>query len=230
MGLGQVRVRYTPVSLEVATLIWRTWIIMMTWIQTWIFWISNSACQCDNSGSLALAAGLNLSSSTDHRHGYYHWVMVLATLSIARHGNLNLKSHCGGGPARGLVSDPMPAQSRQVRVTGQGLTAEWLTSLTLTRYSSRPRAGRSTDIPRQVRIECSAVYTLRCLYMARITSRENNKRFVSHGFCHRARPSLRFSGTRRFVVCFGSERWLPAQWVPPRAPGRPGPISAGKFW
>ena len=68
------------------------------------------------------------------------------------------------------------------------------------RHSFRPRAGRSTDI----RIECSAVYTLRCLYMARITSRDN-KRFVLHGFFHCARPSLRFSGTRRFVVCFGSE-------------------------
>ena len=68
-------------------------------------------------------------------------------------------------------------------------------------HSSRPLAGpgRSTDI----RI-CSAVYTLRCLYMARITSRDN-KRFVSHGFCHCARPSLRFSRKRRFVICFGSE-------------------------
>ena len=62
-------------------------------------------------------------------------------------------------------------------------------------------AGRSTDI----RIECSAVYTLRCLYMAQITSRDS-KRFVSHGFCHCARPSLRFSGTRRFVMCFGKRR------------------------
>ena len=40
--------------------------------------------------------------------------------------------------------------------------------------------------------------------MARITSRDN-KHFVSHGFCHRARPSLRFRGTRRFVICFGRE-------------------------
>ena len=38
-----------------------------------------------------------------------------------------------------------------------------------------------------IRIECSAVYTLRCLFMARITNREN-KRFVSHGFCRCARP------------------------------------------
>ena len=74
---------------------------------------------------------------------------------------------------------------------------------TADRHSSLPRAGRSTDI----RIECSAVYTLRCLYMARITSRDN-KRFVSHGFCHCARPSLRFSGTRRFVICFGKRRSL----------------------
>ena len=48
------------------------------------------------------------------------------------------------------------------------------------RHSSRPCAGRSTDI----RIEChrdgSAVYTSQCLYdMARITSRDN-KRFKSH--------------------------------------------------
>ena len=50
------------------------------------------------------------------------------------------------------------------------------------RHSSRSWAGRSTDI----RIECSVVYTLRCLYMARITSRDY-KRFVSHGFCHCAR-------------------------------------------
>ena len=42
------------------------------------------------------------------------------------------------------------------------------------RHSSRPRAGRSTDI----RIECSAVYTLRCLYMARITSREETFRIA----------------------------------------------------
>ena len=39
----------------------------------------------------------------------------------------------------------------------------------------RPWAGRPTDI----RIECSAVYTLRCLFIARITSRDN-KRFASH--------------------------------------------------
>ena len=38
--------------------------------------------------------------------------------------------------------------------------------------------------------------------MARITSRDD-KRFVSHGFCHRAaRPSLRFSGTRTYISCF----------------------------
>ena len=54
-------------------------------------------------------------------------------------------------------------------------------------------------------IECSAVYTLLCLFMARITSRDN-KRFVSHGFCHCARPSFRFSGTRRFVICFVGSR------------------------
>ena len=36
------------------------------------------------------------------------------------------------------------------------------------RHSSRPWAGRSADI----RTECSAVYTLRCLYMARIMSRD----------------------------------------------------------
>ena len=45
--------------------------------------------------------------------------------------------------------------------------------------SSRPRAGRSTDI----RIECSAVNTFQCIFMARITGRDN-KRFVSYGFCH----------------------------------------------
>ena len=64
-------------------------------------------------------------------------------------------------------------------------------------HSFRPWAGGSTDIL----IECSAIYTLRCPFMARITSREK-KRFVSQGFCHCARPSLRFSGTRRFVICF----------------------------
>ena len=55
-------------------------------------------------------------------------------------------------------------------------------------------------------IECSAVYTLRCIFMDRTTSRDN-KRFVSHGFCHCARPSLLCSGTRRFVfvICFGNE-------------------------
>ena len=52
-------------------------------------------------------------------------------------------------------------------------------------YQSR-WAGMSTDI----RIECSAVYTLRSLFMAR--SRDN-KRFVSYGLCHCARPSLHFS-------------------------------------
>ena len=65
------------------------------------------------------------------------------------------------------------------------------------RHRFRPRGGRSTNI----RIECSSVYTLRCIFMARITSRDN-KRFVSHGFCHCARPSLCCSGTRRFVICF----------------------------
>ena len=41
--------------------------------------------------------------------------------------------------------------------------------------------------------------------MARITSRDN-KRFVSHRFCHCARPSLRCSGTRRFKF-FGDLFW-----------------------
>ena len=65
-----------------------------------------------------------------------------------------------------------------------------------------PGPERSTDI----RIECSAAsaYTLRCIFMARITSRDY-KRFVSHGFSHCARPSLCCRGTRRFVICFGSE-------------------------
>ena len=40
-----------------------------------------------------------------------------------------------------------------------------MVTVTRARHSSRPRAGRSTDI----RIECFAVYTLRCLYNARIT-------------------------------------------------------------
>ena len=47
-------------------------------------------------------------------------------------------------------------------------------------------AGGSTDI----RVECSAVYNLRCIFMARITRRDN-KFFVSHGLCHCAQPSLR---------------------------------------
>ena len=74
------------------------------------------------------------------------------------------------------------------------------------RHSTRPGARRSTDI----RIECSAeaclyglfrgcrglpLYTWRCTFMARVTSAEN-KRFVSHGFCHCARRSLHCSGTR----------------------------------
>ena len=41
--------------------------------------------------------------------------------------------------------------------------------------------------------------------MTRITSRDN-KRFVSHRFCHCARPSLRCSGTRRFKF-FGDLFW-----------------------
>ena len=62
------------------------------------------------------------------------------------------------------------------------------------RHSSRPGTGRSTDI----RIECSAAtclcglscgrggqfYTLRCIFMARITSRDY-ERFVSHGIWSR---------------------------------------------
>ena len=71
------------------------------------------------------------------------------------------------------------------------------------RHSSRPWAGRLTAI----RIECSAVYTLRCLHMARIMSRDN-KRFVPHRFflpidCHCALSSLRCNRTHRFVICFG---------------------------
>ena len=64
------------------------------------------------------------------------------------------------------------------------------------RHSSRPWAGRSTDI----RIECSAVYTLRYLFMARITSRDN-KRFSMDPAIVAPRPSLPFRGTRRFVIC-----------------------------
>ena len=43
-------------------------------------------------------------------------------------------------------------------------------------------------------------YSLRCIFVTRITNRDNI-RFVSHRFCHCARPSLRCSGTRRYVIC-----------------------------
>ena len=46
----------------------------------------------------------------------------------------------------------------------------------------------------------TAVLNLAVYLMARITSRDNI-RFVSHEFCHCARPSLCCSGARRFVIC-----------------------------
>ena len=41
-------------------------------------------------------------------------------------------------------------------------------------------------------------------FVARVKSRDN-RRFVSHGFCHCVRSSRSGIGTRRFVACFGSE-------------------------
>ena len=68
-----------------------------------------------------------------------------------------------------MFSSPGLGETANFRESGPGLSdlfeaqAEQLEHF---RHSSRPWAGRLTDI----RIECSAVYTLRCLFMARITS------------------------------------------------------------
>ena len=60
------------------------------------------------------------------------------------------------------------------------------------RILAAPRpCGLPSQLPALSR-EVNGVYTLRCLYIARITSRDN-ERYVSHGFCHCARPSLGFS-------------------------------------
>ena len=50
----------------------------------------------------------------------------------------------------------------------EDFTVSVRSSSSTSHHISRPWAGRSTDI----RVECSAVYTLRCIFMARITSRE----------------------------------------------------------
>ena len=102
--------------------------------------------------------------------------------------------HSGSPARRG------PGSLRVTALSGASaaalLTADMQTIPFSPRHSSRPRAGRSTG----VRIECSAVYTVRCILKARFTSRDN-KRFASHGFCHCARPSRRgCSGARRFVI------------------------------
>ena len=52
-------------------------------------------------------------------------------------------------------------------------------------------------------MECSAVYTLRCLSRAEIIN-------VSYRMDSAIAPD-RFSGTRRFVICFGSEGWSVAR-------------------
>ena len=93
-------------------------------------------------------------------------------------------SECGRGNRRSFItttvrdeSQVTPLRERDKGAPGRVRTGDQRPSIlchcqhgqdipTL-RHSSRLRAGRSTDI----RIECSAVYTLRCLYMARITAK-----------------------------------------------------------
>ena len=89
------------------------------------------------------------------------------------------------------------------------------------------------------------LYTLRCIFAARDTSRDN-KRLVSDGFFHCARSSLCCSGTRGFVISIWSEGLLNGALSPPvgaialpppslrqpgpraRAPRCPTPIRAGR--
>ena len=89
------------------------------------------------------------------------------------------------------------------------------------------------------------LYTLRCIFAARDTTRDN-KRLVSDGFFHCAQSSLCCSGTRGFVISFGSEGLLNGALSPPvgavalpppslrqpgpraHAPRRPTPIRAGR--
>ena len=103
---------------------------------------------------------------------------------LARHGggqqpaDVGAARHGGHAPRRRLLRLPLGAS---LAGHGGGCGPRPSTPGPLpSRHSSRPRrAGRSTDIL----IECSAVYTLRCTFMARIT--KDNKRFVLYGFCHR---------------------------------------------
>ena len=58
------------------------------------------------------------------------------------------------------------------------------------------------------------------------------KRFVSHGFCHCARSSLRCSGTPRFAICFKFGLPLPMARPPARHSGWAIriPLSASAPW
>ena len=40
-------------------------------------------------------------------------------------------------------------------------------------------------------------------YIYDLSHKRDNKRLVSHGFCHCAQSSLRCSGTHRFIICLG---------------------------
>ena len=64
------------------------------------------------------------------------------------------------------------------------------------------RADLPSQLPaqgREINRHSHAVYSLRCIFMSQITSRDT-KRFVSHGFCHCAWRSLRCSGTPSVLV------------------------------
>ena len=104
------------------------------------------------------------------------------TQADSEYRNRDLTFKFRARPGSGPVTDQPEAKPLQLQVaTVRRLTSGRRGWSAGDRHSSRPRAGRSLAI--DIRIECSAVYTLRCIFMIRIISRDNN-RFVSHGFCH----------------------------------------------
>ena len=86
-----------------------------------------------------------------------------------------MRLHTGAGRPYGVTWDAVPDQPWLLKLPPLLLVVRNPSPCITARagrralVGSRPWAGRSTDI----RIEFSAVYTLRSLFMARITSRDN---------------------------------------------------------
>ena len=88
------------------------------------------------------------------------------------------------GSASTVQPVTVPSESEPARLPSEPPESRQLKALPW--ISQLPALGREVN-GHSHRMFCS--YTLRCIFIARISSREN-KRFVSLGFCHCARPSL----------------------------------------